>query len=351
MRTIHLTTILIFSISSIFSQEKKDIKFNFTPENSIQVSKEIYAPSVYKISEKKINFFKFDTIKVKTEKYIEYENLIEKFINDSIRQRFASRSLKFYREEIKKIQQFKDKFVENGEIELDGYIKGDEIDYKTLSGNYIKIDSLLHKVIYKGNLFEEVYVKSNKAKNLNIVSNKLDVAGVFILQNENTKELYLCDTYFTGNFSTNTEVSDKLNKNGFTTKKIGRDYYIILPNKKIKVDNIISDKVKTNNFKFIKDLSLSIDKYSSLSNQAKPLIEKLSNHINAYQSKTLTKERLSQWKIDNLKGQALVKQFSDLLNAQEDIYYLDAQLVGVENSKACTNISNAVLVSNKFIGM
>ncbi len=348
----NITLLLLFlKISITFSQEKTIAKFNFNPENSSQVSKEIYSPEVYKISKKNITLKLFDTVQIKTAKYIEYAEMIEEMKNDSIKRGYAESSLKKYRQYLKDTKKFEINFVEKGDIVLEGYTKGEEIDFKTLSGNYIKIDSLYSKTIYQGNQSEKVFVNIKDAKNLNIKENKLTIETDFILQNENTKELYYGNSYLTGNFASNNEISDILNSKGFSTKKIGREFYIIFGSKKIKIDSTIKEKIKQNDFNFITELVKSIDKYSSLAIQSKPIFEKLSNHINAYQSKTLTKERLSQWKKDNLKGQEIVKQFEILFNLQSDIYYLDAQVVGIENSKAYTNITNAVLVSNKFIGM
>lgn len=248
-----------------------------------------------------------------------------------------------------KIKKYDLKFEPKETVNIEGFTVEQEIDYLTLIGTFIKIDTILSKT-ETNNLL----VLKSKLKGYNVELNKFRETTDILLQNIESKEYFLGTDDLVNNFAINNELiemCEKLNKNGFSTKQIDQDICIILGNQKIKLDDTVKEKIKKNDFAFITNLSKSIDKYKSLANQSKPIFDKLSNHINSYRSGTLTKERLMIWKQDNLKGQEILKQFNLLFKSQSDIYYLDAGIVGTENSITYQNIVNAVLLSNKFIGM
>lgn len=248
-----------------------------------------------------------------------------------------------------KINKYDLEFKPSESVNIDGFLVEKEVDYLSLVGTFIKIDTILSK---RGTT-EFLILKSN-LKGFNIELNKFKETSDFIIQNIETKEYFLAYNGLLKTYAIDNElfeICEKLNKKGFTTKQIGEHICIILEKQNIKLDDKIKEEVKKDNFNFITNLSKSIDRYTNLANQSKPIFERLSNHISSYEYRTLTTERLAIWKQDNLKGQDIIKQFELLHKSQNDIYYLDANVVGVENVQNYINISNAVLVSNKFIGM
>jgi hypothetical protein len=365
-KLLFLVLLLIFSNS--FSQNKK---YHFSSEKTIEIKKAYHTEGVYVVSKQKIFIPKFDTIKSFTAEYIEEIKENEKQMKDSLKavedfklQNSPNAKLNWTRKTkgqiksmdgtVKEIKKFN---ISYKLIDIDGYVRKDEIDASKLNGEFVVIDDCEFVFENKSFAKNQIILKSN-AKNIKD-NNNFSYSDVLIW-NATTNE------YYTTSFNTLNRLAiiedekhlfyENLKKNGFKTKQIYGDVCIVMPNKFIKINNNLSEKLQKTGIIYLTNLSKSLDNYHQLATIAKPLVERINGYVGAYRYGTLTATRLAQWKIDNKQAQIIANKFK-LIKEIDEAYFDDYLAINYDdyfvhkNQQIKIALDTAILVSNQLLGM
>lgn len=303
-------------------------------------------------SEQKKDFADYKTYKGILEKQLKIiarnaKNHKKPELKESIKTRMIGSSNYFE----KPIVKYNYEFVPKDTLRVEGYkISNQNESFSELEGDFV-IKYFENDLV--GNIDKGVLFLNNNLPGIDIVNNELEkIRNGYLFQNKNTKEIFFSsDRSVINEYSISGDIKmayNKLKENGYKTSQNGVENYIVLSNKKIKINKAIIENVNNENIKYIDKIASSVDKFNALANKAEPLFRDLMKKINSYRSGTLTTSKLNEWKSECKNGQKIINEFKEIYEVDK-YYFVD--FVDSEKLKSKTNLINSVLVSERLIGM
>lgn len=257
---------------------------------------------------------------------------------------------------LKGIEKFNISYKLIDSIAIEGYVRKEEVDVSKLNGEFVVIDDCEFVFENRAYAKNQVILKSDSK---NVKNNYNFSYGNVLMRNLTTDEYYLTYIGLLKQLTIDDEkyfFYENLRKNGFKAIQVYGDVCIVIPNKYIKINNNLIEKIQKTGIIYLTNLLESLDNYHQLATVAKPLVERINGHVGAYRYGTLTATRLAQWKTDNKQAQIIANKFK-FIKEIDEVYFDDYLAINYDdyyvhkNQQIKIALDTAILVSNQVLGM